>query len=203
MTVSRGLLDGLDITGLNTALSEATCLGIDVDAAAGKFRLELDVLTLPADGPPPGDCDVYLSLTGISRVAASLRRQRWDDLDPVVLPLELDGLHDAVNSFGGGGLHGWEFFDLDDNAWTQWRKLLSFDTVLNDRPAAHMLEISQEEGVDPRELDVRVWFEGITVQDKKGAEIPLPDFIAGGVRWWQAHDAGDPRTMRPNIVPPL
>ncbi|WP_067825922.1 hypothetical protein [Nocardia inohanensis] len=203
MTVSRGLLDGLDITGLSTALSEATCLGIDVDPVAATLRLELDVLTLPADGPPPDDCDVYLVLTGVSRVAASLRRQRWDDLEPVVLPLELEGLHDAVNSFGGGALHGWEFIDLDDNAWNQWRKLLSFDTTIGDGPASHMLEFSQEEGIDPRELDVRVWFDGLTITDKQSNEIPLEEFIAGGVRWWKAHDAGDPRTMRPNIVPPL
>ncbi|WP_067717990.1 hypothetical protein [Nocardia yamanashiensis] len=203
MTVSRGLLDGLDITGLSTALSEATCLGIDVDKQARTLRLELDVLTLPVDGPPPADCDVYLTLTGVSRVAASLRRQRWDDLEPVVLPLELDGLHDAVNSFGGGALHGWEFIDLDENAWNQWRKLLSFDTTIGDDPASHMLEFSQEEGIDPRELDVRVWFDGLFVTDKQGNDIPLDEFIAGGVRWWKAHDLGDPRTMRPNIVPPL
>ncbi|UGT40428.1 hypothetical protein LTV02_31150 [Nocardia yamanashiensis] len=203
MTVSRGLLDGLDITGLSTALSEATCLGIDVDKQARTLRLELDVLTLPVDGPPPADCDVYLTLTGVSRVAASLRRQRWDDLEPVVLPLELDGLHDAVNSFGGGALHGWEFIDLDENAWNQWRKLLSFDTTIGDDPASHMLEFSQEEGIDPRELDVRVWFDGLSVTDKQGNDIPLDEFIAGGVRWWKAHDLGDPRTMRPNIVPPL
>ncbi|MTE11992.1 hypothetical protein [Nocardia aurantiaca] len=203
MTVSRGLLDGLDIEGLNRALSEATCLGIDVDPAAATLRLELDVLTLPEDGPPPPDCDIYLTLTGVSRVAASLRRQRWDDLAPVVLPLTLDGLHDAVRSFGGGALHGWDFLDLGDSSWSQWRKLLSFDTTLSDTPAAHMMEFSQEEGVDPRELDVRVWFEGLEVTDRQGAPIALREFIAGGVRWWHAHDAGDPRTMRPDVVPPL
>ncbi|MFE3191599.1 hypothetical protein ACFXHA_21495 [Nocardia sp. NPDC059240] len=203
MTVSRGLLDGLDIKGLNLALSEATCLGIDVDTAAGTLRLELDVLTLPEDGPPPEDCDIYLTLTGVSRVAASLRRQRWDDLEPVVLPLTLDGLHDAVNSFGGGALHGWDFLDLSDSSWSQWRKLLSFDTELRDTEGAHMMEFSQEEGIDPRELDVRVWFDGAVVTDQQGNPIPLQDFIDGGVRWWQAHDAGDPRAMRPDVVPPL
>ncbi|MGV9663059.1 hypothetical protein [Nocardia niigatensis] len=203
MTVSRGLLDDLDINGLNRALSEATCLGIDVDTPGATLRLELDVLTLPEEGPPPADCDIYLTLTGVSRVAASLRRQRWDDLEPIVLPLTLDGLHDAVQSFGGGALHGWDFLDIADSSWSQWRRLLSFDTVLSDAPAAHMMEFSQEEGVDPRELDVRVWFEGAQVTDKQGDPIPLRDFIAGGVRWWQAHDAGDPRTMRPDVVPPL
>ncbi|MFD7843435.1 hypothetical protein ACFV4K_10940 [Nocardia sp. NPDC059764] len=203
MTVSRGLLDGLNIKGLNLALSEATCLGIDVDPAAATLRLELDVLTLPADGPPPADCDIYLNLLGVSRIAASLRRQRWDDLEPVVLPLTVDGLHDAVNSFGGGALHGWDFLDLSDSSWSQWRKLLSFDTVLRDEPGAHLMEFSQEEGIDPRELDIRVWFDAAEVTDKQGNPIPLPEFIAGGVRWWQAHDAGDPRTQRPDVVPPL
>lgn len=66
-----------------------------------------------------------------------------------------------------------------------------------------MLEISQEEGIDPRELDIRVWFDGVTVADKQGCNIALNEFVAGGVRWWQAHDAADPRTMKPNIVPPL
>ncbi|MBL1073304.1 hypothetical protein JK358_02730 [Nocardia sp. 2] len=203
MTVSRGTLDGLDINGLNTALSEATCLGIDVDAAAARIRLELDVLHLPVDGPPPANHKVHLTLTGVSRVAASLRRQRWDDLEPVVLPLTADSLREAVLSFGGGALHGWEFFDLDDKSWAQWKKLLSFDAVLSDRPAAHMLEFSQEEGIDPRELDVRVWFDSVEVADLDGKPIPVTEFIGGGVRWWQAHDKGDPRTMRPNIVPPL
>ncbi|MVU79786.1 hypothetical protein GPX89_21395 [Nocardia sp. ET3-3] len=203
MTVSRGLLDGLDIKGLNLALSEATCLGIDVDTENATLRLELDVLTLPEDGPPPADCDIYLTLTGVSRVACSLRRQRWDDLEPVVLPLTLDGLHDAVNSFGGGALHGWDFLDLSDSSWSQWKKLLSFDTELRDTPGEHMMEFSQEEGIDPRELDLRIWFDGVEVTDKQGTPIPLQQFIDGGVRWWQAHDAGDPRTQRPDVVPPL
>ncbi|QLY31120.1 hypothetical protein [Nocardia huaxiensis] len=203
MTVSRGTLDGLDIAGLNTALSEATCLGIDVDAAAARIRLELDVLTLPVDGPPPPNCKIFLTLTGVTRVAASLRRQRWDDLEPVVLPLTADSLREAVLSFGGGALHGWEFFDLNDKSWEKWRKLLSFDATLSDGPAAHMLEFSQEEGIDPRELDVRVWFDSVEVTDCDGNPMAVEDFIGGGVRWWQAHDKGDPRTMLPNIVPPL
>ncbi|NNH74012.1 hypothetical protein HLB23_29865 [Nocardia uniformis] len=203
MNTSRGLLDGLDTTGLNTALSEATCLGMQVEPANAQLKLELDVLTLPIDGPPPADCDVFLTLSGVSRVATSFRRVQWDALEPEILPLTLDNLGDAVRSFGGAALHGWEFFDLDDSSWALWRDLLSFDTTISDRPPTHVLEFSQEEGVDPRELDIRIWFEQVSIQDNHGCEIPVPDFIAGGVRWWEAHNRCDPRTMRPDIVPPL
>ncbi|MBF6135963.1 hypothetical protein IU501_23505 [Nocardia otitidiscaviarum] len=203
MDTSRGLLDTLDTNGLNTALSEATCLGIQVEPANARLRLELDVLTLPLDGPPPADCAVFLTLSGVSRVAASFRRQQWDDLEPEILPATLETLGDAVRSFGGGALHGWEFFDLDDSSWALWRELLSFDTVLGAGEGAHIFEFSQEEGIDPRELDIRVWFDRVSIQDCHGHEIPVADFIAGGMRWWEAHDRCDPRTMRPDIVPAL
>ncbi|MFQ6394902.1 hypothetical protein ACLMAJ_15740 [Nocardia sp. KC 131] len=201
MNVSRGLLDGWDTAGLNTALSEATCLGLEVDEAGRRLSLELEALTLPQEGPASDR--VRLTFTGVSRVAASMRIQRWDDLAATVLPLQLDGLDEGIRSFGGGRLHGWEFIDVDDSGWALWSELLSFDTKIGDEIAAHVLEFSQEEGIDPRELDVRVWFDNMSIHDKSGREIPLPEFIAGGKRWWKAHDEGDPQTMRPGIVPQL
>ncbi|WP_069165293.1 hypothetical protein [Nocardia altamirensis] len=204
MNVSRGLLDGMDTAGLNVALSEATCLGLEVDAPAGQLRLGLEVLTLPAEqGTPTEDSRVKLTFTGVSRVAASLRTQNWDDVDAQVLPLQLDGLDEAIRSFGGGRLHGWEFIDLDDSGWALWGELLSFDTTIDDHESAHVMEFSQEEGIDPRELDVRVWFDNVLIHDSNGREISLAEFIAGGKRWWAAHDAGDPRATRPGIAPPL
>ncbi|MBH0778946.1 hypothetical protein [Nocardia bovistercoris] len=211
MNVSRGLVEGSDTAGLNTALSEAACLGVQVDPVARTLRLDLEVLTLRADARASHDHDaraeqdykVTLTCTGVGRVAASLREQRWDDLEPRVLPLRLEDLGEAIRSFGGGRLHGWEFVDLDDSGWTLWGELLSFDTSIDNHICPHVLEFSQEEGTDPRELDVRVWFDGMTIHDADGREVPLAEFIAGGVRWWAAHDAGDPRTIRPGITPPL
>ncbi|BCK52302.1 hypothetical protein [Nocardia wallacei] len=203
MDASRGLLDELDATGLNTALAEATCLGAAVDVAAARLRLDLEVLTLPLDGQPAADRRVFLTLTGVSRVAASLRKQEWDDLEPKIFPLTLDTLGEAIAGFGGGALHGWDFIDVDDSGWSLWRELLSFDTTISDRPAAHVLEFSQQEGIDPRELDVRVWFEGLAVETADGRPLTAADFVAGGQRWWKAHDACDPRTMSPNVAPPM
>ncbi|WP_246350968.1 hypothetical protein [Nocardia barduliensis] len=203
MNVSRGLRHGMDTEGLNVALSEATCLGLAVDETANELRLDLEVLTLPEEGTAAEDYRVQVTFTGVSRVAASLRTQHWDDLEPQVLPLQLEGLDEAIRSFGGGRLHGWEFIDLDDSGWALWSELLSFDTRIDDRSSTHVLEFSQEEGIDPRELDVRVWFDDIVVHDSRGKQIPLADFVEGGARWWRAHDAGDPRATRPGIAPPL
>ncbi|AHH14906.1 hypothetical protein NONO_c00860 [Nocardia nova SH22a] len=202
MDASRALLDGLDTAGLNTALSEATCLGLAVDAADARLRIELEVLTLPGDGKS-ADNRVLLTLSGVSRVAASLRQQRWDDLEPHIFPLTLDTLGDAIAGFGGSAMHGWDFIDVDDSGWALWRELLSFDTTIGDHPVGHVLEFSQQEGTDPRELDVRIWFEELTVETAAGTLLGVDEFVAGARRWWKAHDSCDPRTMLPDVAPPM
>lgn len=202
----------MDAAGLDKALSEAGCLGLEVDSEAKRLELDLEVLSLPeqisgiSEEAPERDTDcrrVRLVFQGVTRIAASLRIQRWDDLEPRILPLDLPGLPAAVASFGGSRLHGWEFVDLDDSSWALWRELLSFDTTIDTGIARHVLEFSQEEGIDPRELDIRVWFDSVTAQSTSGKPIPLPELVSGSARWWDAHDKGDPRAVHPGIAPPL
>lgn len=187
--------------GLNWALSEAVCRGVDVDAADRVVSLSLDVLTLTDAGSTARP--IVVSLTGVGRLAASLRYQLWNDAEPTVERLELDQLSSAVASFGGCRLHGWEFIDLPDSSWTQWGHLLSLDTTLSDAPSAHVLEFTQEEGASPRELDLRIWFDSVSIRSDDGEPITVDDLVAGGVTWWSAHDAGDPRTLSDDIAPTL
>jgi hypothetical protein len=210
MTVTRGQVDdmgsaGFDTTGLNTALSEALCLGIEVDRVDNRVRIPLQVLSLPAGGAPRTDRRVDVELGGVSRIAASLRFHWWTITEPeqTVLPLTLDGLDEAVKTFGGSSLHGWEFFDLPERSW-QWRGLLSFDAELADESAPHILEFTLQEGINNRELDVRVWFGEVGVREPDGSSVALSEFIADGKRWWDAHDHYDLRTMNVwHVHPPL
>jgi hypothetical protein len=194
----------LDAAGLNTALSEATCLGIDIDSVDARVRIPLEVLTAPAGGAPHSRrLDVVLG--GVGRIAASLRFHWWTMLEPeqTVLPLTLQTLNEAVQTFGGSALHGWEFVDPPESSWKQWAPLLSFDTALSEAPTAHVLEFTQQEGINNRELDVRVWFSDLTVEEPGGNAVSLPDFIEDGRRWWAAHERNDPATSIWHIAPPL
>ncbi|WP_068279805.1 hypothetical protein [Aldersonia kunmingensis] len=190
-------------TGLNSALSEATCLGIEVDQAAARVTMRLDVLTLPDDGSNRSHRPVTLQLDQVGRIAASLRAQSWNDTEATVYPLDLNKLDEVVQSFGGAALHGWEFIDLPESSWTQWRELLSIDTTLSGTDDKHLLELSLQEGTDPRELDLRVWFGDLSVTDDTGRNISLHTFMADSKRWWDAHDHHDPRAVADEVAPPL
>ena len=189
--------------GLDIAVSEASCHGIELDPDAASIRLHLEVLSIPPGGSEPADRRVMLVFGRVGRLAASLRAQKWDDLEATVFPLDLETLPQIVASYGVPELHGWEFFDLPDSCWTQWRELLSLDTRLGEGKRAHLFEMSLQEGIDPRELDVRIWFDELTLLDDAGAEIPIDDFIACGQRWWDAHDRCDPCTRIDWVAPPL
>ncbi|MEU6787743.1 hypothetical protein ABZ912_51865 [Nonomuraea angiospora] len=189
------------VDGLNVALNEAAWLGIDVDVASMRATVLFDVLALPAEGPASDETNIALLLDGVSRVAASLRNGWWDDADATVEVLSLPGLDTAVRDFGGNSIYGWEFIDPPEESWAGWRERLSLDANLSEDPAPHVLDLFQEGGGGPRHLDLRVWFRELRVRRGAGEEVPVQEFIDGGVRWWDGLYAGDPRTTGKGIIP--
>lgn len=132
-------------------------------------------------------------------MAASLRHGLWNDADAHVERLSLDDLDQTVRGFGGCPVYGWQFVDPTSESW---RDRLSLDAQLPTGHASHVLELFQEGGGDtgPRHLDLRLWFTTLRVTDRAGEEVPLREFIDGGIRWWDGLHAGDPRTGGNGII---
>lgn len=188
-------------SGLNVALNESRLLSVQVDRAVRSAMVWFEVLTLPEDGPRPADTVVALAVRGVTRVAASLREGRWDNGEAAVTPMTLDRLDAVVREFGGSAIYGWDFIDPPDESWAHWRERLSLDEVLSMEAADHVLDLFQEGATVSRHLDLRLWFTEMSVVDRHGQEIELEQFVAGGVRWWDALYAGDSRTDGHGIVP--
>lgn len=193
MEIGTDLVDGLGI-----ALNEAAWTHVEHLVPECTVEAELEVLTLPESGPEPSDRRRILRLTGVSRIAASYRRGRWDDPLAQAVPLELTDLNEVIERFGRLPIYGWEFIDLGDAHFRRWRDRLSLDIRL-DASGTHTVDVFQENGVEI--LDYRVWFAGLEVLDGEGLRIPTEAFVAGGVRWWDALYARDGRTGGHGIVP--
>jgi hypothetical protein len=67
----------------------------------------------------------------------------------------------------------------------------------------HVLELTQQEGINNRELDVRFWFSDLAVEEPGGEAVSRQDFVAGGRRWWKAHQQSHPATNIWHVAPPL
>lgn len=188
--------------GLNVALNEATWVGISVDAAARRAHVLLEVLSLPAEDEASVVSHVVLTVNQVSRIAASLRMGWWNDPAAQVIALTLADLDPTVRSFGGCPIYGWEFIDPPEESWAHWRDRLSADVRLSQGESPHVIDLFQEGGsAEPSHLDLRMWFNEVRITTHDEREIPLPEFISSGVRWWDGLQSGDRRTSGKGIFP--
>lgn len=194
---SKETIDGLDI-----ALNEARLLGVEVDVPAREVGVTLQVLTLPEVGPVPNDSRILLVLSPVERIMASLRHGLWNDETASVELFPIDSLFDVVHSFHGCPIYGWEFFDAGAKEFNSWAGRLSLDWQSGTNGLSHTLDLFQEgddEG-QQRHLDLRIWFDGMTIYTPAKDIVSVSDFIAGGRRWWRAMRQGDARTTSSGIV---
>lgn len=185
------------LSGLGVALNEADLVGVHIDPASRTATVTLLVLSLDNERRAR---EIQLLLTPVSRVAASLRCGAWNDPLAAVLPLQLDTLSAAVQSFGGQPIYGWEFFDRHDEELALWGDRKSLDwRVAGAAPARHSICLFQE-GLE-RHLDLCVWFDDLEVLDERGMRIDLAALIADGEGWWAALRNHDPRTRGHGLFP--
>jgi hypothetical protein len=185
---------------LGVALNEASLAGLEYSAKDNVAAATFVCLTLPADGPEPADSRRQFIFHRVGRIAASLRLGRWDDVDAAVEPFQVSDLLPVVQSFGCQPIYGWEFFNVHKKELSQWGKSLSLDLRPDNGSMKNSISLFQEAAKCDKHLDLCLWFESFAIRDANGNDIALDDFIAGGVRWWEAMHAGDKRTEGHGIV---
>jgi hypothetical protein len=158
----------------------------------------LTVLARDEAGAEPADPRRMLRLTGCSRLVASYRAGPWDDDEAPVVPLDVAGLRELLRRNGGTPVYGWRFVDAEDRNWPRWRERLSLDLRMEGSGEHHLTLFQDLQG--RAHLDLRVWFADLSVLDGDGARLVLDDFIAAGVRWWDAMYAGQSSARAPGIV---
>lgn len=200
-------LDGRLRAHLGVALNEANLLDVVLDAERATCALWFDVLTLPpSDAARPNRrAKRQLRLERVGRLIAGVRVPTAQDPNPPGEPFGIEALSGVVRRFGGQPVYGWEFLDrVIPEHEAAWMLHPSVDWVGAAPPGRHTIDLFQEEafgvpGVESK-LDLRIWFDSLTVTTGAGEPIDLQDFVAGGTRWWDGLSAGDPRTTGP-VVP--
>jgi hypothetical protein len=187
--------------GLDTALNEATLLGVELPPDRGVVAVTFSVLSLPPDGGPmPEDPRVQLVFWPVGRLAVSYRGGPWNDPDAPVLAVNLADLPDIAQSFGPMPIYGRDFFDADERELAAGDERLSLDVrAIPEDGAKHSFTFSLDGAA--RYLAVRIGFAWMEARRPDGMAFPLADLAAGGQRWWEAFQRADPRTQDVDMIP--
>lgn len=195
-------LDSDTCAQLGVGMNEADLIGVSFDVDRRVVAITLSVLALPVQGEMPDNRRVSLELYSVGRVAVSVRNGAWDDDSAEVVSVELSEIYDVVASFDQAPIYGWEFVNVPpEKSIEKWSSRLSLDwQTVGDDGRSNTLELFQE-GND-RHVDLIVWFDSMRICTPDGAEISVEEIAAGGQRWWEALNAGDPRVRGVGTAPP-
>ena len=189
------------VAKLGTALNESSIAGMEYSKKKNAVAVTFSVLTLPESGLEPKDPRRQFVFYNIGRIAASLRHGNWDDDGAPVETFEIENLLVVVQSFGCQSIYGWQFFNVHEDEMKQWGNRLSLDLKMEKGSMDNSISLFQEGISGKRHLDICIWFEYFRILDAQYNEISQDDFIAGGIRWWNAMYSGDQRTANHGIYP--
>jgi hypothetical protein len=208
---------GNDFSGLDVLLNESVLLDAEWDHAKNTLALTFFVEMIPERGERSVD-DLYVQvvLAHVRRIAASYRcGDDWEDPHASVEPLRIDGIGDALRSIRNhDALYGWRFFDVpDEEAFVDWADRLSLDHRTSaDCDHCHTLTVWNEELLERddcgrRMLELRAWFDRLSLRDRDGRAIPPDDAIGAARRYWErvlTRGSGGPSPYPvPRVVIPL
>lgn len=188
------------IHGLGVAFNEADVLGVEFSEQKRGVACTFATISIDKNGNVPSDRRVQVILQPVGRIIASLRLGNWNDPTAEVVIFEPTELLEKVQSFGGLPIYGWEFINNADKDTADWKNRLSFDWTSDQSGGLTNTFDLFQEGHE-RHLDLRIWFDELTIFNPEGERVELQDFIDAGQRGWDAIYSGDDKTKGFGIFP--
>ena len=190
---------------LNHALNESRITEFSIDRKLNKVSVVFETVAMNEDGTIPKDSRVVFSFLNVCRVAGKLKLGEWNDDTALTESFPPEELTEKLLSYNGHSMYGWEFINVENSEkeFEKWENDSSFDVSLfgcqND---INTIDIFSEHFSEkPKTLDLRIWFEELEIESLDGIPMSSQEFIARGIRGWNAiYDGNDGMTKAHGIV---
>lgn len=172
------------IDGLNLAFNESTINWIDVKA--NSIEVMLDCISMDSDGNFPDDNRIKIVFEDYGRIALCYRKGEWEDETAEVVSINPEELKKHLRSLKLDSMYGWEFINLDNDSFDQWKANLSLDVINKpDWEALNTIDLfAEQRAKELITIDVRIWFTDFKIFNYKNLEITKKEFVENAQRGW-------------------
>jgi len=169
---------------LDLAFNESKINYIGIES--GEVELLMDCISMNSDNKFPDDDRHRFMFNDFGRIAISFRLGEWDDEKAEIVNIEPIELKSKFDNLKLDSMYGWEYINLDDKTFNDWKDKISLDVVnKDDWNKMNTIDLFAEQiGKDAVTIDIRIWFKDFQIFDYFGRELTKKEFIENGERGW-------------------
>ena len=162
--------------------SKINYIGIESDVV----EILMDCVSMNSDNKFPDDDRHKFMFNDFCRIAISFRLGEWDDNKAEIIKIEPTELKSKFDKLKLDSMYGWEYINLDDKTFNDWKDKISLDVVnKDDWNKMNTIDLFAEQiGKDAVTIDIRIWFKDFQIFDYYGIELTKKEFIENGERGW-------------------
>jgi len=168
---------------LDLAFNESTINYVGIES--NSIEILLDCISMNSDNEFPKDNRHKFVFKDFGRIAVSFRLGEWNDETAEIVKIEHKELKSKFNELKLDSMYGWEFINIGEKNFNDWKNQLSLDYVNNKNwEKMNTFDLFAEQLGENITIDVRIWFKDFRVFDYFEKELSIKEFVKNGERGW-------------------
>ena len=162
--------------------SKINYVGIKSDTV----EILMDCISMNSENKFPEDDRHKFMFSDFGRIAISYRLGEWDNEKAEIIKINETELKSKFDKLKLDSMYGWEYINLGDKTFDDWKEKLSLDLIKKDNwNEMNTIDLFAEQiGKDAVTIDIRIWFTDFQIFDYFGKEITKTEFVANAERGW-------------------
>ena len=174
----------IDKEKLDLAFNESKInyVGIKSDTV----EILMDCISMNSENKFPEDDRHKFMFSDFSRIAISYRLGEWDNENAEIIKINETELKSKFERLNLDSMYGWEYINLGDKTFDDWKEKLSLDLIKKDNwNEMNTIDLFAEQiGKDAVTIDIRIWYKDFQIFNYFGKEIAKTEFVANAERGW-------------------
>lgn len=169
---------------LNLAFNESKINYIGIESE--DVEVLMDCISMNSDYKFPDDDRHKFVFSDFGRIAISYKLGEWDDEKAEIVKIQPNELKSKFDGLKLDSMYGWEFINLDNKTFDDWKDKISLDIINKDNwNEMNTIDLFAEQiGKEAVTIDIRIWFKDFQVFDNFGKELTKKEFVENGERGW-------------------